>query len=412
MSTTLTNPPKVGKFRAALLRWMGVSVDLQTGEFWQQPVSQISAGVRIDEKSVLSLSAAFACARLISDAVGSLPLKLYERTDKGRQPASQHPMSFVLTQSPNSICTPVQFWSSIVSSMLLWGNGFAEIKKIGGRIVGLDFIHPSRLRPTVSKSGEITSYKLTVSAGVTRTILPSDVFHVAAFGVDGRWGLSAISYGASVFGSALASSTAANSTFENGLSQTVALKIDRVVTPDQRDAFRTSMMAVAGAINAGKTAVLEAGMDAVTIGINPKDAQLLESRGFSVEEVCRWFAVDPSMIGHGSSVSNWGTGLEQKMIGFLTFTLRPLLTRIEQAIDKQLLQADADRYYAEYSIEGLLRADSAGRAAFYSQMVNLGVMTRDEVRVKENLQTMGGNSAKQTIQSGFTTIDSIGVDDA
>lgn len=90
-------------------------------------------------------------------------------------------------------------------------------------------------------------------------------------------------------------------------------------------------------MNAGKSPLLEGGMKAETIGIPPKDAQLLESRAFSVsEEVCRWFGVDPSMVGHGNAVSNWGTGLEQKMIAFLTFTLRPWLTRIEQAINSNL----------------------------------------------------------------------------
>ncbi|NCU44665.1 phage portal protein, partial [Candidatus Falkowbacteria bacterium] len=83
-----------------------------------------------------------------------------------------------------------------------------------------------------------------------------------------------------------------------------------------------------------------------TVSLNPKDAQLLESRAFSVEEICRWFRVDPSMIGHGNAVSNWGTGLEQKMIGFLTFTLRPILTRIEQAINNELIPVeDRDKYY-------------------------------------------------------------------
>jgi HK97 family phage portal protein len=153
-------------------------------------------------------------------------------------------------------------------------------------------------------------------------------------------------------------------------------------------------------------------MDIKTIGINPKDAQLLESRSFSVEDICRWFGVDPSMVGHGNAVSNWGTGLEQKMIGFLTFTLRPLLTRIEQAVNKQLLGVNEQgKLYTEFSIEGLLRADSAGRAEFYTTMVTNGIMTRDEVRSKENMPLMGGNSAKQTVQAGFVPLETIGVKD-
>ena len=178
---------------------------------------------------------------------------------------------------------------------------------------------------------------------------------------------------------------------------------------EQREDFRTGLEAIRGALNAGKSPLLEGGMKAETIGIPPKDAQLLESRAFSVEEVCRWFGVDPSMVGHGNAVSNWGTGLEQKMIAFLTFTLRPWLTRIEQAINSNLLTpAERTKYYAEFSIEGLLRADSAGRSAFYSTMVNNGIFTRDEVRQRENLPTMGGNANVLTVQSAMIPINDIG----
>src|SRR5690606_33398171 len=135
----------------------------------------------------------------------------------------------------------------------------------------------------------------------------------------------------------------------------------------------------------------------------------LESRAFSVEEICRWFRVDPALVGHGQKDSNWGTGLEQKMIWFLMFTLRPWLTRIEQAISKDLLTpAERLRYYPKFNVEGLLRADSKARASFYGVMVDKGILTRDEVRALEDRAPMGGNAAKLTVQSAMTTLDSLG----
>src|SRR5690606_24014241 len=122
-----------------------------------------------------------------------------------------------------------------------------------------------------------------------------------------------------------------------------------------------------------------------------------------------WFRVPPWMVGHAGNASNWGTGIEQQMIGFLTFTLRPWLTRIEQAINKDLLSpADQLRFYAEFNIEGLLRADSAGRASYLSTLVNNGLMTRDEGRGKENLPPMGGNANVLTVQSAMIPIDQLG----
>ena len=397
--------------KASILQWLGLPVEATDGAFWSAYYTSTSAaGQTISEKTILGLSAAYACARLISESVGTLPFKVYRKTKDGREVASNHPIYSLIADSPNAFSTPAQFWSAFVSSMLLWGNGFAKIQRIAGRVVSLVMIHPATIKADIDlQTGALKGYVRTVAPGRTENLSVDSVFHVPAFGTDGRWGLSAISYGASVFGSAIAGTVAANGTFERGLSPTVALTIDRVIKPEQRDAFRNAMVAVSGAINSGKTAVLEAGMDAKQIGINPRDAQLLESRAFSAEEVCSWFGVDPSMIGRGTSVSNWGTGLEQKNIGFLTYTLNPLLIRIAQAVDRQFL---ADPFYSEHTIEGLLRADSAGRASFYSMMVNLGVMTRDEVRVKENMSATGGNSAKQTIQQGFTTLDKLGQDNA
>jgi HK97 family phage portal protein len=116
------------------------------------------------------------------------------------------------------------------------------------------------------------------------------------------------------------------------------------------------------------------------------------------------------MVGHTEKSTSWGAGIEQQMIGFLTFTLSPWLKRIEQAITKDLLSpAERLKFYAKFSVEGLLRADSAGRANFYASMVNNGILTRDEVRELEDREPMGGNAAVLTVQSAMTTLDAVGV---
>lgn len=404
MTTTAKTP---GRVKAALLNWLGVPIELTNGDFWRWWSNTAeSAGQVVNEKTVMSLSAAWACTRLIAETASTLPLKLYERTSDGRREASGHPLYSILHDQPNADSTPVTFWESVISAMALRGNGFAEKREIGGRLVALDYLIPARLTPK-DRTGKVWVY---VDLNGNRRDIPwSKILHIPGFSLDGKWGVSAITYGASIFGSALASSGAANGTFKNGLLPTVAFTIDRVLKKEQRAEFREAMDAVTGALNSGKSPILEGGMDAKSIGINPKDAQLLESRAFSVEEVCRWFRVDPSMVGHGQSVSNWGTGLEQKVIAFITFTLRPWLVRIEQSINTQLLSpADRVKYYVEFSIEGLLRGDSQARAQFYSTLVNNGIITRDEVRVRENLPPRGGNADELTVQSAMVPIDSIG----
>lgn len=400
---------KPGLIKSAVLNWLGVPSSLADGDFWNWFYNhQKAAGQNVNQKTVLSLSAAWACTRLISECIATLPLHVYEKTATGRRRVPSLPNTGVLYGKPNANSTPSQFWEAKVAAILLHGNGLSEKRYIGNRLVALDFLAPHRISGTKKANGEL-QILYTDPSGRQREIPWSRLFHIAGFSLDGQWGLSAIQYGAQVFGSALAASTAANSTFEKGLSQTVAFTLDRVVKEDQREDFRKSMEKISGALNAGKSTVLEKGIDAKTIGINPRDAQLLESRTYSVEEVCRWFRVDPSMVGHGNKDSNWGTGLEQKLIGFLTFTLRPWLTRIEQAINLHLLSpAEQQRYYAEFSIEGLLRADSAARASFYSVMVDHGIFTRDEVRILENMEPRGGNADVLTVQSAMAPLDSLG----
>ena len=147
-----------------------------------------------------------------------------------------------------------------------------------------------------------------------------------------------------------------------------------------------------GAINAGRPLLLNAGMKFQAISINPEDAQMLESRAFSVEEICRFFGVPPHMVGHTEKTTSWGTGLEQQTLGFQKFTLRRRLKRIEQALEKQLLTARdrSEGIAIEFNLEGLLRADSAARSKFYGDMSRIGAMTINEIRALENLPPVQG----------------------
>lgn len=403
---------KPGKIKAKILNWLGVPIDLNNSSFWENWISTSnSAGQIVTEETVLSLSAAWSCTRIISETVATLPLHIYERTNNGRRIATEHPLYNILHSRPNSYSSSVTYFESKMAAMLLRGNGFSRKKMINGRIVSLQFIPPSKLQ-IKEKSDKSLEFYFIESDGSQTKIQKNELFHIPGFSLDGKYGISAIKYGAGVFGSALAASDASNGVFENGLMPTVAFTMDRVLTKDQRSEFRQNLKEITGAMNSGKSPLLEAGMKVESVGISPEDAQLLESRAYSVEEVCRWFRVDPSLVGHGNKDSNWGTGLEQKLIAFLTFTLAPWLRRIESAIDHELLSpSDRGRYYAEFSLDGILRADSAARANFYSIMVNNGIMTRDEVRLKENLPQRGGNADKLTIQTSMATIDSIGKTD-
>lgn len=391
---------------SAIKSWVAGPFRLTDPEPWTAYFGD-GGGIAVNPKSAMQLDAVWSCVRIIAETISTLPLSMFERTAKGKQVAGGHQLHFIIHDQPNQDSTAAVFWEAMVASMLLRGAGRAEKLMLGNRLVGLRFLNPDFLRKVTLQGGRKV-WRYTVD-GKQRDIPKDRVWTIPGFTLDGENGVSAIQYGAKVFGAAIAAENAARSTFKNGLLQTVYYRISQFLTPKQRTEFKQN---VYGSIERGEMPLLEGGTSAETLGIKPGDAQLLESRSYSVEAICRWFRVDPSLVGHGSKDSNWGTGLEQKMIWFLTFTLGPWLKRIEQSISKDLLTpAERIRYYPKFSVEGLLRADSAARAAFYSAMVNNGILTRDEVRELEDRPPMGGNAAVLTVQSAMTTLDSVGSSD-
>jgi len=400
----MKKPGALSRIRAAIDGWVR-SFTLMDRDLYVDRESANDAGVEVTPKAVMQLDAAWACVRLISETIATLPLSMYERTPAGKRLASQHPLHFIIHDQPNSDSTASVFWEAMVVSMLLRTGGRAEKLYVGPKLVGLAFLDPNKLVCNRDAAGR-KRFSYPRPNGEMRVIPEDRIWTIPGFTLDGVNGVSVISYGAKVFGSAIAADKAAAQTFKNGLLQTIYYKMTNFLKPDQRAEFKKNL---AGSIERGEAPLLEGGTDAGTLGIKPSDAQLLESRAFSVEAICRWFRVPPWMVGHKDGTSNYGTGIEQQMIGFLTFTLGPWLRRIEQAISKDLLTpAERVRYYPKFAVEGLLRADSAGRASFYGAMVNNGILTRDEVRELEDREPMGGNASVLTVQSAMTTLDALG----
>lgn len=389
--------------------WLGKTIRLSDGGFWSSFLgAESSSGKAVSVDNAMRLSTVWACVRIISTSVAGLPLSIYKRkADGSRESARDFPLYDVVHTSPNEDMTAFHFWQSVVASMLLWGNAYCEIHRSAGRVIAIDFLMPSRVELKADDDGRL-EYFFRPRKGPRRQIQRADMLHIPAFTLDGRVGLSAIRYGADVFGAAMSADDAANATFKNGMMPTIAFSVDKTLRPEQRAEFREYVRTISGALNAGKSPVLEAGIKPERLGIDPVDAQLLESRGHSIEEICRWFGVPPWMVMKTDKGSNWGTGLEQQQIAFLTYCIMSYTAPIEQCVNKRCLTA-ADRlsFYAEFSLEAFLRADSSGRAAYLSTMGQNGYMTRNEGRRKENLPSMPGGDVL-TVQSNLVPLDQLG----
>lgn len=393
----------ITRIRAAVM-----SLTLLSPELYRQPYFDEKLGITVNTFTAMQLDAVWSCVRLIAETIATLPLGMYERVGMKKRYADTHQLHYLIHDQPNGDSTAAVFWEAMVASMLLRGCGRAEKLMVGQRTVGLLFLDPAQLqvRRNPSTRRRQYFYPRREDTGDMREIPEDRVWTIPGFTLNGVDGVSVIQYGAKVFGAAMAAERAAARTFGNGMLQTVYYRVKDWLQPKQRKEFKENVL---GTIERGETPLLENGIDAGTIGIKPEEAQLLESRGYSVETICRWFRVPPWMVGHTEKSTSWGTGIEQQMIGFLTFTLMPWLRRIEQAISKDLIpKAERQRFYAKFSVEGLLRADSAARAAFYVAMVNNSILTPDEVRELEEREPMGGNAAKLRVQGAMVLLDDLG----
>ncbi|MDP3228389.1 MAG: phage portal protein [Acidovorax sp.] len=389
--------------------WLGQSISLTDSAFWSQWLGGGNwSGQSVTTRSTLQLSAAWACVRLISETLSTLPINLYRSAPDGsKAPATNHQLYHLLHSQPNAYMSAVDFWQAYLASLLLKGNAYAQKRYSGKVITSIDFLHPDGINRRVLKSGAIEWRYTDPASGTVRVIPEQEMWHTSAFSLDGQVGLSPIQMGANVMGGAIAADKASAHTFTGGMKSSGLVTTGAsVLKPDQREDIRQHVKKVS---DLGGVMVLEMGMGFQQLSMNPQDAELLSTRGFNVEEVCRWFRVPPFMVGHSEKSTSWGTGIEQQMIGFITFVLRPWCVRIEQSIRRNLLTpVERLTYSAEWVLEGLLRGDSAARAAFYSQMTQNGVMTRDDARVKENLPRMGGGAALLTVQSNLLPIDLLG----
>lgn len=388
---------------------------LQSGSGWAAVGAHGSyAGKSVTLNTALQLSAVWACIRVTAQAISSLPLAIYERRgDEDRVRVTDDAVAEVLTDDPNRDQTPLEFWESMVAWLATTGNAYAEKALVRGSLRGLESLQASGLscRPVRLPDGTLV-YRVTDRGQVED--LPRDkVFHLKGFGQsvgDRDLGASPIAVGANSMGAAMAAQEAASRMFATGLMQSGFIKFQQVLTPEQRQQARENLIEpLRGSQNAGSVGLLEGGTDFVQTSLNPEDAQMLETRRFDIEELCRWWGVPPIIIGHaGDGQTMWGSGVEQILISWLVLGVNPICSRIEARIRKQLLRPHSrpDRY-AEFNREALLQMDSQAKAAFLSSMVQNGLMTRAEGRSKLNLPRKDGTD-QLTAQTNLAPLDRLG----
>jgi HK97 family phage portal protein len=377
------------------------------------------AGTIVTPNTALAIATVWGCVWLMSNAVSSLPFILNRRAGANLAygaPAFDVPLYTVLGTQPNQQMSAVTFWKFIIASEQLWGNGYAfKTLNSQNQLIALDPLRPEYVVPyrQLIPNTEPKRYEIRYryySPLESLDFSADQIFHWKDRTLDGLVGLSRIEYARHSMGIARAAEDSTGETFKNGLRAGGFVQSDKWLNKPNRDQLRDSLKQfVTGGPESGGIMVLEGGLKFESITMNPQDVQLLASRQFSVEDICRWFQVPPVLVGHAAAgVTAWGAGIEQLLLGWSALSLRSYVRGIEQEVLRSLVAAkDRPSQYLTIDLDDLLAADSAARSALYSTFAQNGVMTRNEIRAREDLAPMEGGD-ELTVQSNLMPLGKLG----
>ena len=369
--------------------------DPATGEYIEVEMlaggKRTKSGVTITAKTALTIPIVWSCVKILSESAAGLPLKIFEDTPAGRVLADTKTRQARLLRKPNPHMTKLNFLKCAVVNMALRGNGYNIIERAdNGDWIGLI---PVSADDVVVDTSDDLLYWATVG-GKRFPVSPENMLHFKLFSVDGIIGLSPVEYMAESMGlSKTAQNWSAMFMRKGGFTGGYVI-YDQFLTKTQQAQIMEKFPDVRkGDVNdIGSMGILQGGPKIVPAGLSQKDSQFIESQQFQEEAIAGCYGVPLYLANRAGKTSIMGSNLEQQTSGFVTFGLKPYLDAIEDEINDKLFRDKPQ--FVEFVVEGLLRADSAGRATYYQAALGgsggSGWMCINEVRRKENLPPLAG----------------------
>ncbi len=373
-----------------------------------------SSNQPISKERSLQLSTVWSCVKVISETIASLPISLYEKdADNKRYILSDNPLHSLVGEQPSTLYNSFSFFERALVDLCLDGNFFAYIERNNGGL-------PTQIIPIqcddvsvyVSPDGREVYYEIdqneTIPYPITGKVTSENMIHVKGLSCDGVMGKSPIQSAAESLGISLSIEQFAGSFFKNGASIGGILEHPGTLKPETAKRLRASWnQTYSGSINAGKTAILEEGMKFTSRQIPNNQAQFLETRQYQISDICRLFRVPNHLVNELSNATY--SNIEAQQIDFVVHTITPWIKRIEMALNQKLIPFNKKgSQYFKFNLTALLRGDSKSRADYYRTLVNIGVISPDEVRAFEDMNSMGGPSENVYMQSNMMPLDSLG----
>ena len=365
---------------------------------WDDFFASPSGAQYPSEATAFTVSAIYACVNLYAGAIASLVKHIYrvDTSNGERDRLYTDPLWWVLNEEMAPRWSAANGWEFIIQSLLLHGDGFARIiRDRAGMPVGLKPMHPGFVVVAVNVDADRLVYiyspqEMQGKAGEQLVLDQDDVVHIAGFGFDGLRGMSPLRYSLREAGSvAMSAQKYSNAFFSNSARPDFALRTEQKLTPDAIENLRAQIAENhQGVDKAHKPMVLQGGLDLKTITMPVKDIMLIETRQFQIEEIARIYGVPPFMIGYNEKTTSWGSGVEAMGTGFVRFSLRQHLNKIETELNRKLFRTAAKRI--EFDTFDLERADM--KSMFEAFRIGIGragepgFISVDEARMRLNMK--------------------------
>ena len=366
--------------------WFKPNTEKRSGDFLDpRNFGSSGSGVRVTQDSALAFSAVWAAVRILSESVAQLPINLIQREENGdKTKRTDHFLYNIIHNKPNEYMTNYTFIQKIMYDLCVGGNSYVKIERNGsGRPVAL---YPINLQDIEFRVYDEKYYYYNTETG--ESLEYEEILHFKIMSQDGMIGQSPIDTCANSISWGLALEQYGNSYFSNGAKVSGVLQTDRALSTEAIDRLRNSFDQNYSKIgDAQKTLILEEGLKFNTISLSNEASQFLASRQFSIEEIARIFNIPPHLLRDLSKSSF--NNIQEQSREFVQYSLMPYLSMIEQEMTTKLFKkAEQGKLFIEFNTNALLRGNPKERAEYYRTMLNIGAMTINEVRQKENMNVV------------------------
>lgn len=354
----------------------------------------VAPATQVTEETALQVSSVYAAVRLYADTISTLPVSVYRHTPEGSREIVRDHWAIELLESPNQYMDMGDLFTQMVYSLVLNGNSYSILKRVGGKVRGILPVQPSQMLVYLDDDGALR-YRYTHD-GTVDELTRNDVVHVKLVG-NGVVGASPIQFHAGTIGTAQALDKLVNDLYQSGGKASGILTIDNVLTDAQREAIKTNFADIANNPTS-RLHVLEAGMAFQAVSLSPQDMDLIASRKYTVSDIGRIFSIPSVLLDNADG--SWNSGMQAVIENWYKVGLNPILTKLERALNTALLK-DTEEHgevALEFNVDGLLRADPQTRFECYVKAFQAGIYSVNEMRQLEGMPSVEyGNEVRAAV---------------